>query len=93
MPNLLSARPVDIYGCVFASIFGFTLREMFRDRDDDGEPPDQTDIVESSMQSQDVDSAQDYGMMTVAELKVILSERGMPTSGRKAELIERLKGA
>ena len=72
---------------------GFTLREMFRDRDDDGEPPDQTDIVESSMQSEDVDSVQDYGMMTVAELKVILSERGMPTSGRKAELIERLKGA
>ena len=72
---------------------GFTLREMFRDRDDDGEPPDQTDIVESSMQSEDVDSVQDYGRMTVAELKVILSERGMSTSGRKAELIDRLKGA
>ena len=72
---------------------GFTLREMFRDRDDDGEPPDQTDIVESSMQSEDIDSVQDYGRMTVAELKVILSERGMSTSGRKAELIDRLKGA
>ena len=71
---------------------GFTLREMFRDRGDD-EPPDQTNIVESSMQSEDIDSIQDYGRMTVAELKVILSERGMPTSGRKAELIDRLKGA
>lgn len=72
---------------------GFTLREMFRDRDDDGEPPDQTDIVESSLQSEDVDSVQNYGQMTVAELKVILSERGMSTSGRKAELIDRLKEA
>ena len=72
---------------------GFTLREMFRDRGDDDDPSDQTDIVESSMQTVDVDSAQDYGRMTVAELKVILSERGMPTSGRKAELIDRLKGA
>ncbi|CAI8206812.1 MAG: Carboxypeptidase T [Methanobacteriota archaeon] len=71
---------------------GFTLREMFRDRGDD-EPPDQTSIVESSMQSEDIDSIQDYGRMTVAELKVILSERGMSTSGRKAELIDRLKGA
>ena len=66
---------------------------MFRDRDDDGEPPDQTDIVESSLQSEDVDSVQNYGQMTVAELKVILSERGMSTSGRKAELIDRLKEA
>ena len=72
---------------------GFTVREMFRDRDDDGEPPDQSDIVESSLQSEDVDSVQNYGQMTVAELKVILSERGMSTSGRKAELIDRLKEA
>ena len=31
-----------------------------------------------------------YSTMTVQELKAILSERNMPTSGRKAELIQRL---
>ena len=31
-----------------------------------------------------------YSKMTVQELKSILSERNMPTSGRKAELIQRL---
>ncbi|MFL2493167.1 MAG: SAP domain-containing protein [Candidatus Thalassarchaeum sp.] len=33
----------------------------------------------------------DYESMTVAELKVLLKEAGKPVSGKKAELIERLK--
>jgi len=37
------------------------------------------------------DSNTDYESMTVAELKVLLKEAGKPVSGKKAELIERLK--
>ena len=33
----------------------------------------------------------EYEDMTVAELKVELKEAGLPVSGKKAELIERLK--
>ena len=32
----------------------------------------------------------DYEKMTVAELKEILKEKGLPVSGKKADLIERL---
>ena len=34
----------------------------------------------------------DYESMTVPLLKVALKEQGLPTSGKKTELIERLKG-
>ena len=34
--------------------------------------------------------AEDYEGMTVAELKVLLREQGLPVSGKKSELIERL---
>ena len=37
--------------------------------------------------------AEDYEGMTVAELKVLLKEQGLPVSGKKADLIERLSGA
>ncbi len=37
--------------------------------------------------------AEDYENMTVAELKELLREQGLPVSGKKAELIERLAGA
>ena len=37
--------------------------------------------------------ADDYDGMTVAELKVLLKEQGLPVSGKKADLIERLSGA
>ena len=37
------------------------------------------------------DSETDYESMTVAELKALLKEAGKPVSGKKAELIERLK--
>ena len=35
----------------------------------------------------------DYENMTVAELKELLKEQGLPVSGKKADLIERLVGA
>ena len=34
----------------------------------------------------------DYSKMSVSELKEILKEKGLPVSGKKAELIERLEG-
>ena len=34
--------------------------------------------------------AEEYEGMTVAELKALLKERGLPVSGKKSELIERL---
>ena len=37
--------------------------------------------------------AEDYTSMTVAELKVLLKEQGLPVSGKKSELIERLSDA
>ena len=32
----------------------------------------------------------DYGAMTVAELQVLLEDRGLPTDGLKADLVQRL---
>tara|TARA_B100001248_G_scaffold259980_1_gene247153 strand:+ start:609 stop:1289 length:681 start_codon:yes stop_codon:yes gene_type:complete len=37
-----------------------------------------------------INMAEDYTSMTVAELKVLLKEQGLPVSGKKSELIERL---
>ena len=34
----------------------------------------------------------DYSNMSVAELKEVLKEKGLPVSGKKADLIERLRG-
>ncbi len=45
--------------------------------DDESEEPDSTENV-------------DYSSMTVAELKEILKEKGLPVSGKKADLVERL---
>ena len=37
--------------------------------------------------------AEDYEGVTVAQLKALLKEKGLPVSGKKADLIERLSGA
>tara|TARA_B100000900_G_scaffold416032_1_gene448621 strand:+ start:11209 stop:11874 length:666 start_codon:yes stop_codon:yes gene_type:complete len=37
--------------------------------------------------------SEEYGNMTVAELKALLKEQGLPVSGKKADLIERLSQA
>ena len=36
---------------------------------------------------------EEYASMTVAQLKELLKEQGLPVSGKKAELIERLMEA
>ena len=53
-------------------------------RDDDA-PPSK---VEEEPASED---AMDYSEMTVAQLKDLLRTKGMKVSGKKAELIDRLK--
>ena len=41
---------------------------------------------------EEVSEEADYSKMSVAELKEILKEKGLPVSGKKADLIERLQG-
>ena len=65
----------------------FTLREMFSVDEEDNY---QTEMVEKSMEKSR--PSRDYGAMTVAQLRTELSENGLPTSGTKAVLIDRLKG-
>lgn len=50
------------------------------------------DVIESEEESEEPSSTEsvDYSSMTVAELKEILKEKGLPVSGKKADLIERL---
>ena len=76
-----------VAGVVWGGL-GFNLREMFSEDEEDN---DQTHIVERTMEKSDI--SQDYGSMTVAQLRTELSERGLPTSGTKVVLIDRLKGA
>ena len=61
---------------------------------DDDEPTDaETESTDDSEESEIVDESNenvDYSSMTVAELKEILKEKGLPVSGKKADLIDRL---
>ena len=41
---------------------------------------------------EEVSEEADYSKMSVAELKDVLKEKGLPVSGKKADLIERLQG-
>ena len=41
---------------------------------------------------EEVSEETDYSIMSVAELKDVLKEKGLPVSGKKADLIERLQG-
>ena len=51
-------------------------------------------LVESTGPSEVEDAEVDpFDAVTVVELKEMLSERGLPTSGNKAELFERLQAA
>jgi len=51
--------------------------------------------AESNTQAEDASEEEetqiDYSSMTVAELKYLLKEKGLPVNGKKAELVERLK--
>ena len=64
---------------------GEAISELAEDDNSDEE-------TESEDDSEELDSTEsvDYSSMTVAELKEILKEKGLPVSGKKADLIERL---
>ena len=55
---------------------------------------EESDEEESSEEDAKTEESEDinYDKMTVPELKAALKEKGMPVGGKKAELIDRLKG-
>ena len=55
---------------------------------DEEVPEEEEEETAAEKGSEDVD----YSKMSVSELKEILKEKGLPVSGKKAELIERLEG-
>tara|TARA_B100000925_G_scaffold215504_1_gene164716 strand:+ start:4436 stop:5401 length:966 start_codon:yes stop_codon:yes gene_type:complete len=60
----------------------------------DEEPPaEETSAEEAPAEEAPSADAPDYASMTVAELKDELKAKGLPVSGKKAELVERLQGA
>ena len=79
---------IIVAGVVWGGL-AFTLKEMFSGNDE--EENNQTEIVEQEMAKSRPSG--DFSSMTVAQLRAELSERGLPTSGTKVVLIDRLKGA
>ena len=55
---------------------------------DEEVPEDEEEETAAEEDPEDVD----YSKMSVSELKEMLKEKGLPVSGKKAELIERLEG-
>ena len=56
-------------------------------------PAEEAPAEEAPAEEAPSEDAPDYASMTVAELKDALKAKGLPVSGKKAELIERLQGA
>ena len=56
-------------------------------------PAEETPAEEAPAEEAPSADAPDYASMTVAELKDELKAKGLPVSGKKAELVERLQGA
>ena len=59
---------------------------------DDGSEEKVTEEKTNDSKKEEVPEKTDYSKMSVAELKDVLKEKGLPVSGKKAELIERLQG-
>ena len=55
------------------------------------EESDEEESSEYEMENKESEDV-NYDKMTVPELKAILKEKGLPVGGKKAELIDRLKG-
>ena len=60
--------------------------------DDEGSEKEVTDEKTEDSKKEEVAEKTDYSKKSVAELKEVLKEKGLPVSGKKAELIERLQG-
>ena len=59
---------------------------------DDGSEEKVTEEKTNDSKKEEVPEKTDYSKMSVAELKDVLKEKGLPVSGKKADLIERLQG-
>ena len=59
---------------------------------DEGSEEKVTEEKTDGSKKEEVSEETDYSKMSVAELKDILKEKGLPVSGKKADLIERLQG-
>ena len=62
--------------------------EEIGDENEDETSEEKTEDSEKEKTSEETD----YSKMSVAELKEVLKEKGLPVSGKKADLIERLQG-
>ena len=62
--------------------------EEIGDENEDETTEEKTEDSEKEKTSEETD----YSKMSVAELKEVLKEKGLPVSGKKADLIERLRG-
>ena len=60
--------------------------------DGEGSEKEVTDEKTEDSKKEEVSEETDYSKKSVAELKEVLKEKGLPVSGKKAELIERLQG-
>ena len=65
--------------------------EPSEEKDEDSEEKVTEEKTDDS-KKEEVSEETDYSKMSVAELKDILKEKGLPVSGKKADLIERLQG-
>ena len=60
---------------------------------DEGSEEEVTEEETDDIKKEEVTEEEtDYSKMSVAELKDVLKEKGLPVSGKKADLIERLQG-
>ena len=59
---------------------------------DEGSEEEVTEEETDDSKKEEVSEETDYSKMSVAELKDVLKEKGLPVSGKKADLIERLQG-
>ena len=59
---------------------------------DEGSEEEVTEKETDGIKKEEVSEETDYSKMSVAELKDVLKEKGLPVSGKKADLIERLQG-
>ena len=59
---------------------------------DENSEEEVTEEETDGSKKEEVSEETDYSKMSVAELKDVLKEKGLPVSGKKADLIERLQG-
>ena len=62
------------------------------DEKDEGSEEEVTEEETDDSKKEEASEETDYSKMSVAELKDVLKEKGLPVSGKKADLIERLQG-